>query len=150
MTWQLVNFALVQLERFLILKTLNDLVLFLFFAVFMAHDSLDLFQIDDLRRWLVGLGCGRCDTRCRCGLLLIGITFGLRRALFVLVRYSHVFSQAVLVFKGFLTVLTLPGRLRRMLGAYMSPKIHRRDDELAILTLSPLAVRLLARFLFRL
>lgn len=90
-------------------STLNDLVLL--FAEVMAHPAaldLNLLQIDDFRCRLVGLRCGGCRAG-RCGrLLLIGISLGLRRALLVLVRYSHVLPQTVFVLECLFAVFTLP------------------------------------------
>lgn len=126
----------------------------LYFFYFFSHSwltgddcSLNLFQINDFRCRLISLRCGWSGACCCRALLLVRITFGLRRALFVLVRYSHVFTQTVLVLEGFLAVIAFSRWLGCVLCADMSPEIHRGDNKLAVLTLRPLAVRLFPRLL---
>lgn len=112
--------------------------------------SLQLLEVDDFRCGRLGLRrwCRRRRrlTDCR---LLVRLAVSLRGALLALVRYSNVLPQAVLVLEGLLAVITFSRGLGGVLCAYVPPEIHGRDHQLAILTLCPLAVRLLARLLIR-
>lgn len=84
--------------------------------------------------------CGNCT-------LIFSFALCFNSVLFAFVTDSNMFSQAVLVFKCLLAIIAFSWRLRRMLCSYMSPKIHRRNNKLTILTLCPFTISFLARFL---
>jgi hypothetical protein len=105
------------------------------------------FQINDFARSRFRLGgsCGACR-RCRHRCLFI-LTLSLGCILLRFMTYSHVLAQAVFVLKGFLTVVALSWWLGGVLRSYVSPEVNRSNYEFTVLTLSPFAVGLLARFL---
>lgn len=77
-------------------------------------------------------GTGRLNRCRRCGCTTT--------TTFIFMRHSHMLSQTVLIFERFFTFVTLNFRLIGVLGANMSPKVCRRNDQLAKLALGPFTI----------
>lgn len=58
----------------------------------------------------------------------------------LLVRDAYVLPEAVFVLEILIAEITFARRLGRVLGANMSPKIHRGNDHFAKLTFSPFTI----------
>lgn len=115
----------------------------------LAFQRLYFFKINHL------IGCTFCLRRsctCRSGgnrSLIFSFALCFNSILLAFVTDSYMFSQAVLVLKCLLAIIAFSWWLRRVLCPYMSPKVHRRNYKLTILTLCPFTISFLARFLLR-
>lgn len=104
-------------------------------------------QINHFARSRFRLGGSGCACRCGRHWCLFILTLCLGCILLRFMTYSNMLTQTIFILKGFLTIVAFSRWLWCVLCSYVSPEIHRSNNEFTILTLRPFTVCLLTRFL---